>query len=170
MKKRLIGASLAATALLLTAIPAVSAEELPPCGTFTLIGGAGDDRVVTVIDVGEEGDSVGDHRYGQRTLTTADGETVGDLRFDAQVVDAGSDGNGVTIIHVRLIYTLPEGIILGSGPLFIETFTDQEVSPQGVNVIAVIGGTGAYAGSRGEITLTIPTGEPSQNDFDLQCA
>ena len=166
MKKRLTGASLAAIAVLLTAIPAISAEGFPPCGTFTLMGGEQD---VTVFESGEEGDSVGDHRYGRLTLITAEGEAVGDLRFDAQVVDAGNDGNGVTIIHARHVYTLPEGTIHTSGQLLIEVFTDEEVPPLGVNTRAVIGGTGAYAGSRGEVISTFEPGELSRIDFELQC-
>ena len=167
MKKRLIGASLAATAVLLTAIPAMSAEDLPPCGTFTVMGSSELD--VTVLDTGEEGDSVGDQRYGQRALVTADGEALGDLRFIASVFDPGGDGNGVTILHARTIHTLPEGTIHGSSQLLIEAATDEEALPQGQVVIAVIGGTGAYAGSRGQITATDAPGEPTRYDFELQC-
>ena len=98
-----------------------------------------------------------------------DGETVGDVRFIAQVLDAGDDGTVATIIHSLTVHTLPEGTIHSSGLFRIEVATDDEAEPLGANVLAVIGGSGAYAGASGQDTVTFEPGELIRHDFDLQC-
>ena len=71
--------------------------------------------------------------------------------------------------HSRIVFTLPDGTLHAHAQLLFETAMDKKRQPSGKNAMAVIGGTGAYLKSRGEIIATFAPGRPSRYEFKLHC-
>lgn len=143
-----------------------SAEEFPPCGTFTLWGGK---HHVTPIEHGKLGDSVGDERIGERKLMDSAGSVVGIFRWVSHIVDVDEgDGNDDVALNQN-VYTLPNGTIHADGQLVFNNAMDPSTQPLNRNAIAVVGGTGAYVRSEGEVSASFQPGKPSKYEFRLYC-
>ena len=100
------------------------------------------------MDVGEDGLRLGDRLTARGTLTDATGETaVGKFHLDCVVQNHITDGPEGSGGQYRCSYLLR----LGDGDLIIE---GMDPHGQGVYTMAVLGGTGAFAGATGEATLT----------------
>ena len=146
-------------------------DKFPPCGTFVLIG---TEFNVTPLDFAKPGRTIGDERIGERQLTDAEGNAAGALRWVSTIVATkGGDGDD-TIALNQVVYTLPNGTIHANGQMFFETFMNPKTQPESdsehnKNAEAVIGGTGAYARSEGEIVPTFTPGKPSKYVFKLHC-
>ena len=106
-------------------------------------------REIRVIDLGPQGPSQGDMRIVNAPLYNETGrKKVG--RFDqfGVVTDpADESAEKVYMVQRSINYTLPGGEISTQGPASYTRF--DRPSPKGVD--AVIGGTGNYAGVRGEV-------------------
>jgi hypothetical protein len=96
------------------------------------------------VDVGGKGESIGDRHVGAMTLL-ADGEPAGRFHTDCLVVDNAYEGQMCTMVAM-----------LSGGTLTMQTaglhkeFDGVEGSGEWA---AVTGGTGTYAGARGEASL-----------------
>ena len=154
---------MAATVAALSAVSSAGAAELPACGSFTLGGG---DFHVEVIDRGAEGDSIGDKRIGERELLDEGGNVIGMLRFIEEVVDFGEEA---TVTHSDNIYELPGGTLHADALFLTDQATDAGNQPRSSSSIAVIGGTGVFVRSRGQISATFTPGKPSSYAFELHC-
>ncbi len=148
-----------------------STEKFPPCGTFTLYGDAFE---IVPLDLAEKGRTVGDERIGERVLKDADGNEVVMIRWVSTVVDTEAGDGDDTVALNQNVYNLPDGTIHATGQYFFETFMNPQTQPEtnepeSKNAIAVVGGTGAYAGSEGEVAGTFVPGKPSEYIFKLQC-
>jgi hypothetical protein len=144
-------------------VPAL-ADEFPPCGTFVLWDL---DREAQGIDFGKKGESVFDERAGEVGLADSSGNKVDTLRFLGTVVDVeeGEVDDDVTIGNI--IFTLPDGTIHTSTQVRLSDMLAVEKRPSPLSAIAVIGGTGAYARSKGEVLYT--RGERPKREFRLNC-
>ena len=106
-------------------------------------------RQIRVIDIGAQGPSQGDLRVVKAPLYNETGRNkVG--RFDQYGIltdPADESAEKVHMVQRTSTYTLPGGEISTQGPASYTRF--DHPSPKGVD--AVIGGTGNYAGVRGEV-------------------
>jgi hypothetical protein len=100
------------------------------------------------VDVGEDGLRLGDRLAARGTLTDPAGEiAVGKLHLDCVVQRKITDGPEGPAGLYRCSYLLR----LADGDLIIEGL---DPHGSGVYTMAVLGGTGAFAGATGEATLT----------------
>lgn len=97
------------------------------------------------VDVGRKGESVGDHYLSAVTLK-ADGEIAGRLQGDCAVLDNTYEG------HLCQLVLIVDGgqITLAAGGVNKRI---PNVGGKG-DIFAVTGGTGAYQGAGGELTVS----------------
>jgi hypothetical protein len=110
--------------------------------TFRLAAYQSEDKY---IDIGREGDTPGD-RYIAAVTLKADGQVAGRLQTECTVLDNAYEGHLCTM-----------AIVLGDGILTLTTGGISKRLP-GVggrhgDVYAVTGGTGAYTGAEGELSV-----------------
>lgn len=134
----------------------------PACGSFTLVGG---EKAVNAIDNPPAGKSIGDVRAGWRKLADESGKTIGAVHFVATLTAPGDKTHG-DALSGRYFVTLPDGWI--AALTFYRLANAADTSQKAGNAILVVaGGTGAYAGARG--TITIEAGTAPRYVFDLTC-
>ena len=106
----------------------------------------------TVIDVGATGSSVGDLTVTHGTLAdTLEGDKVGSWTARVVVVVPGeTKERRDTLVH----FILPGGVLMTRG-IYLSPTSKPPTTPVRM---AIIGGTGDYFGSRGQVVLT-PLGE-----------
>ena len=106
----------------------------------------------TVIDVGATGSSVGDLTVTHGTLAdTLEGDKVGSWTARVVVVVPGTTKERRdTLVH----FILPGGVLMTRG-IYLSPTSKPPTTPVRM---AIIGGTGDYFGSRGQVVLT-PLGE-----------
>lgn len=143
-KSALLGASLAVLSLGFVSIGKLSAADME---TLTLVERATTDAV---IDTGASGDSSGD-------LLTFANEI-----FDKDNANkVGSDNGWCVRITAGVSWECFWTLMLEKGQITVEgPFLDK-----GDSVLAVTGGTGAYAGVRGEMALHARNDKGSEYDF-----
>jgi len=125
--------------------PGAGASPAPR--TLTLVERATTD---TVIDLGEQGDSIGD--------MIAFGNALYDQDNQRQV---GTNQGGCLRAVPGQTYECSWTVILANGQLSVEgPFNDSSDS-----VLTVTGGTGAYIGARGEMALHARNADGSEYDF-----
>ncbi len=123
------------------------AGSSPAPRTLTLVERATTD---TVIDLGEQGDAIGD--------MIAFGNPVYDQDNQRQV---GTDQGGCVRAVPGQSYECAWTVILANGQLSVEgPFNDS-----GDSVLAVTGGTGAYIGAQGEMALHARNADGTEYDF-----
>ncbi len=98
----------------------------------------------------------------------AEGTVVGTFRWVSHIVDA-APGAGEDIAINQNIYTLPNGTLHGDGQITFDTPLDPQTQPLSRSAIAVVGGTGAFVRSEGEVRATWEDGKPSRYTFELYC-
>jgi allene oxide cyclase len=136
-------------ALLVVAAIALTAFVIQDETTMTIhVIEHADTDVVT--DTGEEGDTVGDIlTFANEVYDEADAEQVGtDNGYCFRTVAPGAWECAWTV-------TLADGSITVQGP-----FNDT-----GDSILAITGGTGAYAGAHGQMTLSFHNEEGTAFDF-----
>lgn len=161
---------LVTTALLasLIAAPASAAGDYPPCGTFVLLGGPYE---IKDIDGGPPGTGMGDERITKQELFDADGNFAGVARLVHIVVEPVEDSDGGVITLGVNAFGLPKGTLYGQVMMdYKSDFYDDEL-PRNTAMIAVVGGTGAYLKSKGQIVVTFgkKTLTPTRVEFQLNC-
>lgn len=141
------------------------AEEHPPCETFTLQSVQVEN---TAIDTGAQGESLGDERIGSRELADSDGNVVGKLRWvDTLVgVDEGSEGADFSL--AASVYSLPGGNLYGQVLLEFTSANDPDEDPRSM-MVAIVGGTGAYVRSEGQVEVSFEPGGANTYEFQLYC-
>lgn len=144
---------------------ALAQSEYPPCGSFALTGG---EFSFVTIDHGAEGGSVGGERLGDRELLDDAGSQVGTLRWVSRVVDIDEGSVQDEYALNQLVYTLPNGTLHATGQLVYEEILAQGTQPS-KSSIAIIGGTGDYSDSEGEIETTFEPDGSARFEFKLQC-
>ena len=148
MNTRTLAPALAATALVATAVVVAgpgaptSAEEDGTTLTFTL---SEDGFASKYLDHGRKGPSIGDHHLTSLSLEQ-DGAVAGRVEVDCLATDRVYQGQ-----------TCEFGAQLADGTLFFEGIGFHEEIPHvgagDDTVHAITGGTGAYAGAEGEVTI-----------------
>ncbi len=103
------------------------------------------------IDVGKPGfPSAGDYAVeSQPILDPADGSSVGRSLSELTVVRPVSQGQDLEIVLDSTLRLADGDLVLDGGLRFSESFTGGQ--------IAVVGGTGDFAGARGMVTFTAGT-------------
>ena len=106
---------------------------------------------IKVVDLGPQGQSHGDMRITNATLYNATGkEKIGRLDLFVVVTDpANESAEKAHMVEAMYTYTLPGGEISAQGAGALPTLT--ELTPRQVD--AITGGTGKYAGVRGEVRI-----------------
>ena len=106
---------------------------------------------IKVVDLGPQGQSHGDMRITNAPLYNATGkERIGRLDLFVVVTDpANESAEKAHMVEAMYTYTLPGGEISAQGAGALPTLT--ELTPRQVD--AIIGGTGKYAGVRGEVRI-----------------
>ncbi|MEM7694246.1 MAG: hypothetical protein AAF318_07330 [Pseudomonadota bacterium] len=151
--------------LLLSGPLAFAQSGVDYCDNPTLTLG---DRVAQHIDHGNDGPSVGDQRVGRTTLRTTDGADAGVMVFHSHMLREAADAEAHLVTGQNIFMT-------ERGNLFTvyaqespnQDYGDADHRPHALT-LAVIGGTGAYAGARGEITVA-PRAEPATVTVSLLC-
>ncbi len=105
-----------------------------------------DSAPVAYTDGGRSGESAGDLLAFRGPITDADGVQVGHIIAEATTMN----GKESPIVQVAATFTLGNGSLEAVGELL---FTDGE---QGT--LAIVGGTGDFAGAAGTATSTIDSG------------
>ena len=106
---------------------------------------------IKVVDLGPQGQSHGDMRITNAPLYNATGkERIGRLDLFVVVTDpANESAEKAHMVEAMYTYTLPGGEISAQGAGALPTLT--ELTPRQVD--AITGGTGKYAGVRGEVRI-----------------
>ena len=119
------------------------------CGAFE-VHSTGENRKVSYVDNGLDGDSAGDQRIGYRTIRDKDGKEIGAMRWIVTVLETAPGGEGKGTGLIRQHFLLPEGEMVvervyGAGATFSDT---EKVTVKGGD-LAVVGGTGTFKGAGG---------------------
>jgi len=152
----------------LMAAPA-AAGEYPPCGTFVLQGGA---YKIEGLDLGPKGEGTSDERITKQKLFDADGNYAGVARLVHIVVEPEEEDSHGDVVTLGInAFRLPKGILYGQVMMdYKSDFWDEEL-PKDTATIAVVGGTGAYLRSKGQIVVTFDRKRltPIRAEFQLYC-
>jgi hypothetical protein len=138
------GAAVALSAAI--AVPALTSAQVPAATTITV-----QEKVQTVVqdDIAPKSKA---HKVsaGDRLITIQSLFDVSKKRIGTLYTDCTSVGPTASFPHVKLLcqttYTLPQGQIIASGVARLD----------GPGGLAIVGGTGAYAGAHGTVTLAKP--------------
>ena len=147
-------------ALATTAVLAAGALAITGCGSdddgpkdFTLIQ---EKPEIVAVDSGKKGTTKGDEFHFEARLNDEDGETAGLVLGDLTVTGlAGRFGRprGLQINRSQLVFRLDDGDIMALGLSNYAT-ADWKRAAEEPTTRAIIGGTGEYAGARGELVTT----------------
>jgi len=162
--------------LFATTIAAATSMAMPfsasaACDPFVVYG-PGEQREAYYVDLGEEGPNVGDMLIGRRGLQDADGNPLGAIHWHDNV--QALDANGVaTSIDSHIVLVLDDGVIFSVGDISIPSQVASHserngFAPSAVVTWDIVGGTGAYAGTRGTITAEAE-GDDNLIRVDLTC-
>jgi hypothetical protein len=137
----------------------------PKCGSFTLEFTYDS---ITFVDLPPEGESPGDQRVIEGTLTDQDGNKVGAV-YGISTLMSGPGPEGQDLILVNAIEAFPNGTISMVGPAPVPDAADENRGPDKPVPYAVAGGTGAFGHATGEITATTRDDGMREFSFDLTC-
>ena len=132
------------------------------CQPLRLTGG---DKGVTVVDNPPAGKSPGDTRAGWRRLVDEAGAPAGEVHYVATLTEPAANGRG-DVLAGQYFITLPDGLVVAST---LYELGDAANTGKGAGnaVLVVTGGTGAYAGASGAVT--IEAGDRPHYAFALAC-
>lgn len=142
-----------------------AAADDPKCGAFEMRLTNGDMRLV---DPGDDGPSVGDHRVGTYDIIDADGNVIGMQIADLTIVSI-RDGLSYLSGSVSGVYdegTIHYHIIGSVGDPTVPAVRSGQVSNR---EYAVIGGTGIFSGAYGTVTAYDGDDGYRTHRFDLGC-
>jgi Dirigent-like protein len=142
MSRRTIAISLAAAGTVAAIAATSGSAQAPEARTLTFQEKTGNSMFTVVQHRSKRQLKVGDHIVMGLPLYDDAGARQGIARATCSIT--GRPGNGGTPMMCSGTFALPDGDIAVLGRV---------VSP-GVNRLAVVGGTGAYAGARGTLTST----------------
>ena len=147
-------------ALATTAALAAGALAVAGCGSdddgprdFTLIQ---EKPEIVEVDTGGKGTTKGDQFHFEARMNNEDGEAAGILLGDLTVTGlAGRFGRpkSLQINRSQLVFRLDDGDIMALGLSNYRT-ADWKLAAEEPTSRAIIGGTGEYAGARGELVTT----------------
>ena len=148
--RRFAIAALLALPVVLPGNAVLAQDGVDLCANPTLILS---DRIAEHIDHGEPGVSVGDRRVGRMTMRTEAGEEAGTMFFHSHMLREPADAHA-HLITGQNIFVTDRGTIF---TMYVQetpdqNYADAEHRPHALD-LAVIGGTGAYAAARGQITV-----------------
>jgi len=124
--------------------PAASADRKPAEPTELSYTLDTDTMEYHPIDIGKKGDSAGDRHISAFTVL-ADGEPTGRAHSDCVAVDSAYEGQ-----MCSMVVMLPGGTISFQSAGLHKPLGDADTSGER---FAVTGGTGEYAGARGEMSV-----------------
>lgn len=148
----------------------MSALAQNACAPFDLT--SLDGRVVASVDHGEQGHSIDDRRVGERIIGDANGEPIGEVRWQITVLDP-DPGDKPTHSLLRMFFFFDEGTLFAEGvhqPQGDLHATDK-VSAN-MTELVVLGGTGVFRHARGVIDmLPAADGNPETLNYavDVTC-
>lgn len=147
---------------------AVAAAELPTCEPFVLHGGHYE---IVGLDHDADGNSLGDERIAWQNLFDDNDVFVGKVRLMHVVVEPieGSDDGSITMGTTA--FSLKGGTIFGQVIMdYSSDFGDDEL-PTSNMTIAIVGGTGKFVRSEGQIVVTFEpqTLTPTHIEFQVFC-
>jgi hypothetical protein len=123
--------------------------------------------LLVMVDVGDQGRSHADMLAFEATIKSDDG-TAGVLRGLLTTVDL-PDGDG-DVLEDRvgqLVFDLGEGSMLVVSGASVYTAQSIEMATNNAQVRAVIGGTGAFIGARGQVTTVRNEDGSYEHAFEL---
>jgi hypothetical protein len=154
-------------AFFLGVAPALAAGKYPPCETFVLQGGLIE---IKDVDAGPKGKGLGDERITKEELFDADGNFAGVARLIHVIVEP-VEGSVENITLGVNAFSLPEGTLYGQVLMDYTSDFYKDHLPKHTAMIAVVGGTGAYVKSKGQIVVSFPQKSlsPVRAEFQLYC-
>jgi len=142
-----LGTSAALVAAVATLVVAAPSAAAPPPSVIRLVSVTTSEKSV---DVPPRKDSAGDHQVfasrllnARRQLGKPKGAVIGSDRGTLTLTSA-------TSANLKTVATLPGGTITAGGPLL--------AAGNGAVSVAVVSGTGLFAGAHGTLTILKPTG------------
>ena len=140
--------TLVSAASLIVAAPVQAAPASPR--VITVLGS---NATLAVSDLNAPGPTPGDIRTLSLALTNTKGQPAG--RAEIVQTLARQDGNVGTAVKV-VVLSLPRGTITGIGLTQFTDFTDPKGRPNDTTErIAVVGGTGAFVGAKGQMDIVV---------------
>ncbi|CAB4927486.1 unannotated protein [freshwater metagenome] len=139
----------------------ISIVCLAAAAAFTGCGVSGPDDFTLIqakpelqgVDLGATGTSKGDEKHFEAAVTR-DGEPVGKLLGQLTVRDVPDAGGTARVDESDLVFRLKDGDLFATG-IAEYSGTDWRLTAQKPVRRAILGGTGAYAGARGELVTTL---------------
>lgn len=160
-------------ALATTAVLATGALVFAGCGgdddklkDFTLIQ---EKPEIIEVDGGNKGTSKGDEFHFEARMNDEDGEAAGIVLGDLTITGlAGKFGRpkGLQINRSQLVFRLDDGDIMALGLSEYAT-ADWKLAAEEPTTRAIIGGTGDYAGARGELVTTRKSDGTYEQEFEF---
>ena len=134
----------------MAAVPAQAADRPAKPVVLTVMGG---NAIVGITDSGEKGPTPGDMRTLSLTLSTTKSVPLGHVDV-VQILTRQQGNVGTAVKTVEM--TLPKGTISIMGVVEFADITNPGSRPNdGTEHLAIVGGTGAYRGTTGEVEITI---------------
>lgn len=123
---------------------------------------------VEVVDSNDDGKIPGDIRaFTQELFEEGGGEPVGRLDGTVVVTDVDElDGRKVEFRSGQIQYSLEDGNIIAAGNYYAEP--GEAVPAESGVERAIVGGTGAYVGARGQVTQTPLGNDGIRNVLDFE--
>lgn len=161
---------LSAIATAVAASAAMPSSALAECAPF-VAHSPFDQREIHYVDQGEKGPSVGDKTVGRRGLVDADGKPLAGNHWITHMLEVDDDGVAVRV-YQNSVAVFEDGVIFSAGETSYRNPVSalKEKNSYGVDTTVtreIIGGTGAYAGATG--TVTVATGDTDVFQFDITC-
>lgn len=150
------------------ALISANAHTQERCEYFTVYANL-DTFQIEVIDLGDEGPTIGDRRIGFYPLLNKDGEVVGQLDFEAVQMQPDQQGTARSSSHLTLQF--PSGVIFYRVLPYIPNsgFDDDTVPIAPEETLRIItGGAGTFANASGTVEFKHSDGM-SESAINVTC-
>ncbi|WP_422037717.1 hypothetical protein [Roseibium sp.] len=160
----------ATAALAASAIGIGGAHASEACNGFTVTAPLDDSRVVAVLSDDGSDLTAGDRRIGFSPLLDKIGNAVGTVDWQTQVLAGSVDSKARLSSDVVLNFR--EGSLFARSGVFT---SDGKVVNAGTRTVSddqvrhIVGGTGAFAGARGDITFTMQENGDAVFNVQVTC-
>jgi hypothetical protein len=126
---------------------------------LSLVGQDAKATTFDLVDLGKPGFGATDQLIEENPLTNSAGKTVGSAYTVFTITSGKSPADGKGLIDCS--------INLAGGRILFNGFVDLAKLGKGGEIVPVVGGTGAYAGTGGTVRMTSPDPKHTNMSFDL---
>lgn len=160
----------ATATLAASAIGIGGAHASEACNGFTVTAPLDDSRVVAVLSDDGSDLKAGDRRIGFSPLLDKIGNAVGTVDWQTQVLAGSVDGKAR--LSSDVVLNFQDGSLFARSGVFT---SDGKVVNAGTRTVSddqvrhIVGGTGAFAGARGDITFTMQENGDAVFNVQVTC-